>query len=275
MTITRQPYEQWQLEATGAGAYEKYLVAKLFTSLADDTLAHVGLKPTDRLLDAACGTGIVARRAAPIIGQQGTIFGYDLNDSMLQAAILTSADLDTYIEWKQGNLVDMPYADESFDVIVCQQALQFLPSPVDALREMRRVLDQNGRIALSVWRSINFHVGYKVFSELLDQYVGQNTGMMMRSPFPNWTIEHLRGLMEEAGFQDIHININIRNVRYDSPAAFLREEEESSPLAATISAINAEIRTAFVSDIASQLSDYADDDGLIFPLEAYLVTARR
>lgn len=274
MTTARKPSEQWQLEGTGASAYERFLVPKMFTPLADDTLNHVALKPTDHLLDAACGTGIVTRRAASIVGTQGRIVGYDTNAGMLEVARDKTAHLQANLHWQQGDLTDMLFLDETFDVVICQQALQFIPDALAALKEMRRVLKSSGQIAISIWRSITFNPGFKIFSDLLDQYVGQGSGNMMRSPFPSWKAGYIRGLMEQAGFQNIHLNILIRMIRFPSPVEFLREEELSSPLAAPLSTISSDTREQLVAEMTHQLYDYTDDDGIIFPMETYLLTAQ-
>ena len=77
------PQERWQISGNAAEAYERYLVPTLFTPWAHDLIARAALRPDERVLDAACGTGIVARLAAAYVGVTGHGVGVDLNPGML------------------------------------------------------------------------------------------------------------------------------------------------------------------------------------------------
>ena len=95
------------------------------------------------MLDVACGTGIVARQAAYLVGTTGHIVGVDLNAGMLDVATENAPSDGPDMEWLEGDAAELPCADESFDVVLCQQGLQFFPNKVGAVREMHRVLAQN------------------------------------------------------------------------------------------------------------------------------------
>src|SRR2546423_7647865 len=95
--------EQWQVSGSAPESYEHYAVRQLFRDLAERLLAHVPLRPGDRVLDVACGTGIVARIAAPRVAPTGKVVGVDLNEAMLAVARARSAEEGTSIVWKQGD----------------------------------------------------------------------------------------------------------------------------------------------------------------------------
>lgn len=223
----------------------------------------------------ACGTGIVARRTAPRVGAGGTVVGLDINQGMLSVARKASADVRPPIEWRQGEATDMPLADRAFDVVFCQQALQFFPDRPTALREMHRVLVQNGRLALSVLRSIEHNPGYRLLAEALERHAGPDAGSMMRSPFPSPSVDELRALITDAGFQDVRIHLGIGPVRYPSAEKFVHQEAASSPLAKSILPLKDEARAALIRDVGEALRTYTDDNGIVFPTETYLVAARR
>ncbi|ELY49923.1 class I SAM-dependent methyltransferase [Natronorubrum bangense] len=82
--------------------------------------------------------------------------GLDINEGMLAVAAEIAADLLHSIEWRQGDATELPFSDESFDVVCCQQALQFFDDPGAPVREMRRVLEPGGRVVLSVWRPLDY-----------------------------------------------------------------------------------------------------------------------
>lgn len=265
----------WQLTDSGPEAYERYLVPPLFAPWAERLIEHAAPQRGDRVLDVGCGTGIVARLAAPHVGEQGTVVGVDINDEMLKVARAAAADTTPTIEWRRGDATALPSPDEVFDVIYCQQALQFVEDPAVALREMHRVLAPDGRIAVSVLRSLELNVGYEELAEALERRVGSDAGMMMRSPFRGYTREELRGLAEDAGFSEPVVVIEIDSVRYPSVEEFVRREAASSPLAGPVGSLDRDVRKALLQDVEEALRDYVDDEGIVIPLDTHVLVARR
>ena len=263
----------WQLEQNASEAYEQYLVPPIFASWADRLVETGEIQEGDRVLDLACGTGIVARRAASRVGNGGSVVGLDINDGMLTVAADTAADSHPSIEWRQGDAVDLPFPAKRFDVVCCQQALQFFDGPAAAVDEMRRVLTPEGRVALSVWRPLDYQPAYAILADALERHIGEAAGAMMRSPFPEWDSENLRTLLQDAGFDDVSVTIDIGSVRYPSVTEFVRREAASSPLAEPITAVDRERRDELVKKLEDSLHRYCDDEGIIFPMESYVVTA--
>lgn len=270
-----QQGQGWQLEESSAEAYERYLVPLFFAPGAEYLVELAAPVPGERVLDVACGTGIVARRAAPRVGANGTVVGLDLNEGMLEVARKISSEVRPPIEWRQGDATEMPLPDGVFDVVICQQGLQFFPDQPAALREMHRVLVPNGRLALSVLRSIEYNPGYVALAEALRRHIGPDAGAMMSSPFSSLSTEGLRDLLAGAGFRDIRIIIGIGTVRYPSAEEFLRQEGASSPLAGPIGALRDDVREALIRDLEEVLRTYADDVGIVFPAETYLAVAHQ
>jgi ubiquinone/menaquinone biosynthesis C-methylase UbiE len=273
--IERQRWQGWQLEESSAEAYERYLVPLLFAPGAEYLVEFAAPGPGERVLDVACGTGIVARRAASRVGSGGTVVGLDLNEGMLGVARKVSSDVRPAIEWQQGDATDMPFADGAFDVVFCQQALQFFPDRPAALGEMHRVLAPDGRLALSVLRSVEHNPGYRLLAEALGRHVGPEAGSMMRSPFPSLSADELRDLITGAGFREMRILLGIGPVRYPSAEEFVHQEAASSPLAGSILSLKDDVRAALIRDVGEALRVYTDDNGIVFPTETYLAVARR
>jgi ubiquinone/menaquinone biosynthesis C-methylase UbiE len=262
------------LEEDSADAYERYLVPAFMKDAAERLIDLVQLQPTERVLDVACGTGIVARRAARRVAP-GAVAGLDLNERMLTVARAAAQAEGVEIAWQQGNAEELPFPRGTFDVVLCQQAAQFFPDPVAALREMQRVLVPDGRLGLGVCRPVEHNPVYMLLSEALARHVGAEAGVGMRSPFPPWSTDELRALIAEAGFHDVHVRIEISPTRFPSPAELLRREVASSPLAPVIAGLSPEVRDALVADVNQTLSTYVDDDGVHFALQTYAVTALR
>lgn len=265
----------WQLEEGSAEAYERYLVPLLFAPGAEYLIELAGLGTGERVLDVACGTGIVARRAAQRVGSGGRVVGLDINEGMLEVARKVSSEAYPAIEWQQGDANDMPLLDGAFDAVFCQQALQFFPDRLAALREMHRVLAPNGRLTLSVLRSTEHNPGYRLLADTLERHVGPDAGSMMRSPFSSLSADELRELIAGGGFGKVRILLGIAPVRYPSAEEFLHWEGASSPLAGPIGALRDDAREALIRDLGQALRTYTDDDGIVFPAETYLAVAHR
>src|SRR5262245_8609081 len=92
----------WQLSGNAPEAYERYIIPALFRGWAHDLVETAALRAGERVLDVACGTGVVARAAAPIVGETGQVVGVDVNEGMLAMARSVSPPLGAAIAWQQG-----------------------------------------------------------------------------------------------------------------------------------------------------------------------------
>lgn len=274
MTTRPDASVQWQLAGNSAEAYERYLVPQIFTPWAKRLVQTAAIQSSERVLDVGCGTGIVARTTAQTVGAQGYVAGLDRNAAMLEVAEATSNGVSPKIEWRQGSAELLPYADGSFDAVLCQQALQFIEEPIQALAEMRRVLAQEGRVAISVWRAIRYNPVFALFAEVLEHHAGQEAARIMRSPFPEWTANHLRALLEAAGFRDVHLVIGVGSVRFTSTREFMQQESQSSPLALPLGKLTEREMETLHDDLHGTLTPYCDDEGVMTPMETYVILAQ-
>jgi SAM-dependent methyltransferase len=259
----------WQLENNSAEAYERYL-ASAFSPWAEALTMAAELKAGERALDVACGTGIVARHAARRVGAGGAVVGLDVNDAMLSVARTVSAGSQPPIEWRHGDAASLPFPDRQFDAVFCEQALQFFPEPQTALREMRRVLADGGRAAISVCRPIEYCPAYVTLADALERFAGAEAAAMMRSPFSRWSVAELNALAVEAGFARVGVRIEVASLRYPSAGEFLRREAASSPLASFVSALESNVRDELVRELESALADHTDDEGVVCGVESYV-----
>lgn len=112
--------------------YERYFVPAIGRPLADALADLAGIRPGQRVLDLACGTGIVASVAAERVGADGSVAGVDINPGMLAVARSTPAS-GAPISWHEATADALPFPDGAFDLVLCQLGLQFFPEP-DELR---------------------------------------------------------------------------------------------------------------------------------------------
>ena len=115
--------ETFQIPLEAAEVYEERFVPALFGQWAPLLLEEAGVDRGHRVLDVACGTGIVARTAADRVGPTGSVVGLDLNEAMLIVAKRVRPDL----EWRHGDAAEFPFGEGSFDIALCQMALMFFP----------------------------------------------------------------------------------------------------------------------------------------------------
>jgi SAM-dependent methyltransferase len=269
----RAPRE-WQLVGDMAENYERYFVPAIFSPWATDLLDLTAPQVGERVLDVACGTGIVSRLAAERVGSSGNVIGLDINPGMLAVAG-SAAPAGAPIEWRQANAEDMPFADEAFDLVLCQQGLQFFSNKDTALREMNRVLARGGRMAISVWRDIKYIPGYVALADALARYVSPESAGFMH--LTGSVADELESLAVEAGFQKVAARSASRKLHFSSPEAFVWEMIQCTPLAwmTAVNQADEATRLNVINDVSAKLQPYVDEDGLAFPIEARVATAQR
>lgn len=266
-------HERWQLSGSGSEAYERYLVPALFTPWAVDLLARVALQPRDRILDVACGTGIVARLAAHQVGASGRVIGLDLNAEMIREARTQSAKLEDTVAWLEGHVEMLPLRDATFDVVLCQQSIQFFSDQMKAVQEMKRVLTPSGRFALNVSRALPYNPYIRALADALERHVSPAAGTAMRAPCGFGDAEALRGLLMTAEWRDVRIHIVIQTIRHPSISAFIAGQLAATPVAASIAALDDNAYAALIADICTSLQPYTDDEGLAVPYEIHVAVA--
>jgi ubiquinone/menaquinone biosynthesis C-methylase UbiE len=201
---------------SAAEIYERHMVPAIFGPWAEDLLALAPPKLGERVLDVACGTGVVARLAAQGVGPNGTVVGFDLNPGMLAVARTLPPPQGAPIEWREGNVSAIPFPDATFDLALCQQGLQFFPDRPAALREMRRVLAPRGRLALSVWRPMQYSPGFAALATALGRLIAPEAATIMQGPFALGSADDLRALITGAGFDEVVVRPAAKSLRFPS-----------------------------------------------------------
>jgi SAM-dependent methyltransferase len=264
---------QWQVPGSAPEVYERELVPAVFGAWAPILVELAQPRRGERVVDVACGTGIVARIAAARVGPTGAVVGVDLNPGMLSVA-RSVAPSDAPLQWQEASADKLPFPDGSFGVVYCQLGLQFFADRAAALREMRRVLGAEGRLALMVWRGIHESPGFAVLAEALERHVGQAAATIMRAPFGLSNGDELAALVRAAGFQGVAIQERSGTVRFPSVERFVLSYVAGSPLAVPVSQASDAAREALITDVRSALGRYASNTELAFPIAAHLLSAR-
>ncbi len=268
---------QWQVAGSAAETYDRALVPAVFAAWAPLVVELADPQPGERVLDVACGTGVIARVVAQRVGRSGSVVGLDLNPGMLAVAASSTAESLTSasITWQEASATKMPLPDASFHIVYCQLGLQFFPDRPAALREMYRVLAPGGRMALMVWRGIEHSPGFSVLAAALARHVSTEAAGIMRAPFALADGEELRGLIAAAGFRDIAIRPAPGTARFPSVARFVQDYVAGSPLAGHVAKASDEARAVLVSEVADALKSKLVGGALTFSIAAHLASAKK
>jgi ubiquinone/menaquinone biosynthesis C-methylase UbiE len=204
-----------------AETYESYMVPVLFAPSAERLLAVARPGPGERVLDIGCGTGIVARRAAPLVGPRGCTVGLDPSADMLVVARTTAARDGLSVDWREGRAEALPFPDRHFDLVLSQYALMFFADRVVALAEMRRVLADRGRAVLSVWQGLDRHPFYQTLDRAIERELGTSG---VRQIFALGDAAELQALVADAGFSRVDVQGSSLVARFPDPDGFLAGE---------------------------------------------------
>ncbi len=258
---------------TPAQAYERYLVPAIFIPWSQELLSRAAPKPGERVLDIACGTGIVARAVAPLVGASGRVVAQDISPAMLSVARSLPQPPGATIEWREGSADAEIFPEASFDLITCQQGLQFFPDRPAALAQMRRVLVPGGRLVLAVWCTPEHNPVHAAVNASRERRLGADAATSRR--FSLGDAEELRTLLEGAGFRVVAIEPVVKTMRFASRDTYVRESLLASSavlpeLGKLDDAGRAALAAAIQEDVAPTLNEYADGEGLAFPMAAHI-----
>jgi ubiquinone/menaquinone biosynthesis C-methylase UbiE len=269
--MTKQnPYETYG--GSGPENYERYFVPVIGAPLATDLIEIAALRPGERVLDVACGTGIVARLAAERVGAAGTVAALDLNPAMLAVA-RSVAPPGMSIEWHGSSAETMPLPDEAFDVVLCQLGLQFMQDRLAALREMRRVLAPGGRLVIKV-------VGptpplFAILAEALARHINPEFSAFMHLVFSLHDTGELQHLIGSAGFREVAVKSETKTLRLPLPKEFLRQYVQCTPFADAVAQADDEGRAALEREVVAKWQRFVEDGALMLSLGIVVATARK
>jgi SAM-dependent methyltransferase len=260
-----------QDQIAAARAYEALHVPALFGQWCGPMLDAAGAEPGQRVLDVACGTGVLARAAAVRVGPTGCIAGLDPDPGMLAVA----GQLAPAVEWRQGVAESLPWPDRCFDAVVSQFGLMFFTDRVRAVREMLRVLSPGGRMAIAVWDLLENSAAYTIEVGLLERIAGQHAADALRAPFVLGDTTELRRLLERAGAASVQIGTLAGTARFPSIRAMIEADLRGWLPVMGVMLDEGQINS-ILDDAATALREFEAADGRIeFDLSAHILTATR
>jgi ubiquinone/menaquinone biosynthesis C-methylase UbiE len=250
-----------------AEIYDEFFVPALFAQWGPVVTAAARIGPGDRVLDVACGTGALTLAVAERVGSKGSVVGLDANPQMLAVA----RRKPTRIEWIEGTAESLPLPDRSFDAVVSQFGLMFFSDRAAALREMRRVLRPNGRLAVAVCDTVENSPGYSAFAKLLDRLFGKTIGDAFRAPFVLGDADRLLEISREAGISDAAVSQHHGTVTFKSIASLVSTERACVWTLGGV--LNDEQFSRLLKEAETALNSFTSADGTIeFDMPTLILT---
>jgi len=259
------------VDTSAAEAFEHLLVPTIFGPWSRALVDHAGVSAGERVLDIGCGTGAAARYAAEIVGDSGRVVATDINEGMIACA--RNLDDAAAVEWGLDNVENLAHEDGSFDVVVGNQVLQFLPDRPKALAEIRRVLAPRGRLALSVYCSLDLCPAHGAVAKALESHDVDPSGIQV--PYSFGDPMAFGDTLQEAGFGDISVVRKTLESRFASPDKFVEALAAGGPSARhALEQLDEDGLKDVIEQVSRTLADYVDEDGLRVLTAANMALAR-
>jgi ubiquinone/menaquinone biosynthesis C-methylase UbiE len=261
--------EPQKFEGKSSEEYERKFADRIGRPLTNKILDQVPIQHGCRLLDVACGTGIVTRVATERVGAEGSIIGIDINPDMLAVARSLEPKGGARIEWHQGDAMEMPFEDRYFDLVLCQNGFQFFHDRSAVLQEIHRVLKEGGHLGVCVWATIERNPYNLAKAEALRRRVSSEREEKERSktPFALGEASELQKIIEGAGFRDVEIQELELEVNWGELKNLVTIESFSD--------LDKEVAKKVVLDVHETLRIYATPDGSVIPGRFNLARAQK
>jgi ubiquinone/menaquinone biosynthesis C-methylase UbiE len=226
---------------TAAELYQSFFVPSIATPVSEELLRTAALRPGDRVIDIACGTGVVTRAAAEQVGPTGSVTGVDISGEMLGVAAATPA-AGAPISWQEADAASLPLPDASYDVGFCQMGLMFMDDRAAALAEVHRVLTPGGRVVLNTPGRIQpfFEAMERAIVDCLDP----GLGAFVTAVFSMHDPAVLAGLLSEAGFTDVQAKEYVATFDLPAPLEFLWNYINLTPMSTLVAEAPEEAKAA-------------------------------
>lgn len=259
-----------EAQVAAANAYEALFVPALFGQWASRVLDAANVAAGQRVLDVACGTGVLAREAYLRTGTTGYVAGLDPDLGMLAVA----RDSCPSVDWRQGTAESMPFPDALFDAVVSQFGLMFMDRG-RAIREMLRVLKPDGRLVVAVWDAAGNIPAYAAEIALLDRVAGTRAADALRAPFVLGDRKLLAETFDDAGARSVAISTASGVARFPGIRVMVEADLRGWLPVMGVHLTEEEIGR-ILEEAERVLASYVtEDDRVEFDATAHLVTARK
>lgn len=216
--------------------YDRLMVPMLFEPYAEDLARRVVALSPSRVLETAAGTGVVTRAVVAGLPEHARCVATDLNPAMLDRAAARQGDAG-HVEWRAANALDLPFDDDTFDVVWCQFGVMFFDDRVAGYREAKRVLRPGGRFLFNVWDRIDKNDFAQATHVALGRcFETDPPQFMARTPHGYHDAERIRADVLAAGYSTVELTTLSATSRADHPLTVATAFCQGTPLRREIEA---------------------------------------
>jgi ubiquinone/menaquinone biosynthesis C-methylase UbiE len=278
MPLDHEAVSPWR---NSAPFWEKYrpIILQMFAPVAQGLIEDALIRPGHAVLDIATGPGEPALTIAALIGPEGKVFAIDPAPEMVNASRREAGRLRcTNAQFEVASADLLPFPSNTFDAVVSRFGVMFFPSPVDAVREMLRVLKPGRKLSLAVWYSVDTNPFFHVLGRVVEKYVDSpppapDAPDTFRFAAPG----KLRDVLAEAGASDP----SERVLQFTLQASISAEEfwtlrcEMSEKLREKVAKLPDDQLTEIKSQAIEALRAYSTNGGISFPAEVLIVSGTK
>jgi ubiquinone/menaquinone biosynthesis C-methylase UbiE len=246
--------------------YDHYLGPLFFEPYAVDLVKRWQTLKMHKVLELACGTGRLTRHLLQLLDLDGALYATDLNEDMLTVA--REKIQDSRLHWQVVDAQELPFEDNSFDLVVCQFGVMFFPNKLKAFREALRVLQPDGTFLFLTWDDTAYNtVSFETQKVLQSVFPEDAPVFSQKGPYSYFDKDEITSSLQEAGFR----NIEIIPVQLTATAAQVEDviigSLEGSPLTSYL-AERGEAKEKVRALLQNSLSAYQIDGGFRFSMQA-------
>jgi SAM-dependent methyltransferase len=259
-----------ELVEAGRG-YESLFVPALFEQWTTHLIEGAAIREGSHVLDIACGTGVLARKALSRTGPGGRVVGVDPAPGMLAAA----NEIEPGIDWILCSAEALELDDESFDCVVSQFGMMFFQDRQKSVEEMFRVLRPGGSLAIAIWNSVEQNPAYADIITVLQEQVGTDAADALRLPYSLGNSDEVTTVLGNSGFTSINVETKVESAQFPSSRHMVEAE-----LRGWLPLFDINLSETKIDDVLvesdSTLSKYASSSGkAVFPTSAHVITAQK
>jgi len=257
---------------TGADNYRRYFVPAIATPVSVGLLRAADLQAGERVLDVACGTGLIARLAAEHVGRGGSVTGIDVAPDMIDLAKTTHAPQGANIDWQVSDAASLPFPDSAYDVVLCQMGLMFMEDQSAAVAEMRRVAVPGGRVLLNTPGAIQ--PIFESMAQAIVEHISPDLGGFVRAVFAMHDPDVVATLLRSAGLHDVSATVSTVTFHLPPPAEFLWQYISVTPMGPVVAAAPDDAKSAMEQQVIERWQPFVADGHTVVDQPMVIASAR-
>ena len=254
--------------------YDRYLGPLLFHGFADDLVSRLPITDPMRILETACGTGIVTERLVERMPRHASVLATDLNEAMIAQARARLGE-GAQVDWQVADATSLTLPSASFDAVVCQFGLMFFPDKTAGVTETLRVLRPGGTYLFNVWDSIERNPATRIAHETAASFFPNDPPRFYTVPFVLHDPDRVLALLTTAGFLDVVWSSVDSTGECPSATDAARGLIEGNPIVGEILERDPTLLREVTATVATNLATELGDHPVKTPLRAHVFAARR